>query len=47
MTKQQRTIILAFLLGVGVAEIWNPTFIWAVGEFLTHPQVMSRVSLRF
>jgi len=46
MKRQRHLIVLAFLLGVGLAQLLNPAFAWAL-DFLTHPQVMSRVSLRF
>ena len=38
---------LFLLTAIACYVMAQPAITWAVGEFLTHPQVMSRVSLRF
>lgn len=45
MTSKLR-VALALVIGLTLGEIGEPTLAWAL-DFLTHPQVMSRVSLRF
>jgi len=44
--KNRTLIALTLLIGLGLSEIWRPALAWAV-EYMTHAQVMARVSLRF
>lgn len=44
--KQKLHLALALVLGLVLSEVGKPTLAWAL-DALTHPQVMSRLSLRF